>query len=634
MLAWILRSFFLTISGVRCLRPLQLANAGRPGLELPDFHPVLQQREECMRRDEPDRWPVPFAGLRGITLADAPREIAAGLTLAALIIPLNIGYAQVAGLAPSVGLYAAIVPLAVFALLTSSRNLITSPDASLAALVSAALAGMALPDGAMRQDYVLAMALVCGGLFLVFWAFRLAFLANFLSRPVMAGFVSGLGLEVFVSQVFKILGAPHVDMTGTVAATARDAMSDPSITTGFIFELASLFRAIPHANAWSVAIGVGAFATVRLLKRLAPAVPGSLVALVALTLLVAGLGLDAKGVSVLGSIPSGLPRLGIPDAPLAAYAEVLPAALAVVAIALCEGLLLSRRYSRKYGYNAEGNQVLFAFGAANLSAAFTGAFLTAASPSRTAAMDGAGQRSQLPSLVAAATITVVMLFFTDLLAFLPNAALAGIVANAVINLVAVSEFRDLWRMRKAEFWIAAICFLSVLVLGPMQAVLIAVLLSIIDVVGRASRPDSWLLAPSPDGSHFEPIQAGEEDTGAPIVIYRFGSSLYFANANAFLEDIEAILEARAIPLRAFLLDAEAISDLDTSGAETLHQVAHMLRDRGIRFAVSRANPSLIARFGAFGLRDLIIDAQIYQTNRQALEAFGSLSDRHEKGEPA
>ena len=554
-------------------------------------------------------------------MADTPREVAARITLAALIIPLNIGYAQVAGLTPTAGLYAAIVPLAVFALLTSSRNLITSPDASLAALVSAALAGMALPDGAMRQEYVLALALVCGSLFLIFWAFRLAFLANFLSRPVMAGFVSGLGLEVFVSQVFKVLGAPRVDMSGSLAATARDAMSASSVTTGFFLGLASLFRAIPQANLWSVAIGVGAFATVRLLKRLAPTVPGSLVALVVLTLLVAVLGLDAKGVSVLGTIPSGLPRPSVPHAPFSAYAEVLPVALAVVAITLCEGLLLSRSYSRKYGYKAEGNQALFAFGAASVSAAFSGAFLTAASPSRTAAMDAAGQRSQLPALVAAATITVVMMFFTDLLAYLPNAALAGIVANAVINLVAVSEFRDLWRMRKTEFWIAAICFLSVLILGPMQAVLIAVLLSIIDVVGRASRPDSWLLAEASDGSHLEPIPEGKEDPGAPIVIYRFGSSLYFANANAFLEDVEAILDARAEPPKVFLLDAEAISDLDTTGAETLHQVVHMLHDRGIRFALSRANPSLTARLSSFGLRDLIGGAQMFPTNRQALEAF-------------
>ncbi|CAH1663773.1 SulP family inorganic anion transporter [Chelatococcus asaccharovorans] len=588
-----------------------------------------------MRRTEPGRWPVPFSGLRSATLSGAPREIAAGITLAALIIPLNIGYAQVAGLPPTAGLYAAIIPLVVFALLTSSRHLITSPDASLTALASAALIGLQLPDSTVRYDYMLAMALVAGGLFFMFWAFRLAFLANFLSRPVMAGFVSGLGLEVFVSQVFKILGAPHIDMTGTAAATARDALSLPFETTGFFLELATLARTIPHANLWSVVVGLAAFFMVRLLKRFAPAVPGSLVVLAILTVLVGAFGLDQKGVSVLGAIPSGLPQLTFPRVPLSAFFDVLPAALAVVAITLCEGLLLSRRYSRKYGYKADGNQVLFAFGAANVSAALSGAFLTAASPSRTAAMDTAGQQSQLPSLVAAVTITIVMLFFTDILAYLPNAALAGIVANAVIGLVSVSEFRDLWRMRKTEFWIAAACFLSVLVLGPMQAVLIAVLMSIIDVVGRASRPESWLLAAVSDGSHFEPVPPGREDTAAPLLVYRFGTALYFANANTFLEDVEAILESRTAPLVWFVLDAEAISELDTTGAETLHQVAKMLDSKGVTLIITRASPALVAQFGQLGLHELVAEAPMFPTNRQAMDAFrNAKTSRHGRGEPA
>ncbi len=163
-----------------------------------------------------------------------------------------------------------------------------------------------------------------------------------------------------------------------------------------------------------------------------------------------------------------------------------------------------RSYSNKYGYKADGDQMLFAYGAANLAAAFTGSLLTGNSPSRSAAMDAAGARSQLPSLVAAGTIALVMLFFTDLLAYLPNAALAGIVANAVLSLIEVHEFRELWRMRRSEFWIAAVCLLSVLALGPLRAVMIAFLLSVIDVIRRASRPDTAALLEAPDGSHFLP----------------------------------------------------------------------------------------------------------------------------------
>lgn len=257
------------------------------------------------------RWPRPFAGLRGITLADVPREVSAGVTLAALMIPLNIGYAQVAGLPPVVGLYAAIIPLAVFALLASSRHLVTSPDASLAGLVGATLVAFAAPGDPLRLQYALALTLMYALVFFVFWVFRLAFLANFLSRAVMVGFISGLGIEVLTNQVRKILAAPHVAEGGSGVLAAADrlqgAMASSVHTEGYFVELLALIDSIPRANLFSVAIGAGAFLIVRLLKRYAPRVPGALVALVLLTLIVAGFDLADKGVGVLGAIPSGGP---------------------------------------------------------------------------------------------------------------------------------------------------------------------------------------------------------------------------------------------------------------------------------------------------------------------------------------
>ena len=257
------------------------------------------------------RWPVPFAGLRGAKRADLPRDISAGITLAALMIPLNIGYAQVAGLPPTAGLYAAIIPLAVFALLASSRHLVTSPDASMAGLVGAALIGFAAPGDPMRLQYALALALLIGLIFFVFWIFRLAFLANFLSRAVMAGFITGLGIEVFTNQVRKILAAPHLTDGGSgvlqAAERIKDAMASSVETEGYFVELVALFDSIPRANLYSVAIGVSAFLIVRLMKRYAPKIPGALVALVLLTVIVAVFNLAEKGVGVLGAIPSGAP---------------------------------------------------------------------------------------------------------------------------------------------------------------------------------------------------------------------------------------------------------------------------------------------------------------------------------------
>lgn len=552
-----------------------------------------------------------------------PTEVGAGITLAALIIPLNIGYAQVAGLPPVVGLYSAIIPLLVFALLTSSRHVVGSPDASIAALVGATLVAFAAPGDAERVQYAAALASMCGLLFLLFWFFRLAFLANFLSRAVLVGFISGLGIEVLTNQARKILGASSVAgaEVNTLASQIRDALAGSISTEGYFVELAELFGSIPHANLYSVGIGVGALAIVRLMKRYVPQVPGALVALIFLTILVAVLNLKERGVSVLGSIPSGPPSIKWPAVPLADFLRLLPGAIAVVAITLCEGLLLVRQYSRKHGYKADGNQVLFAYGVANLATGISGALVTGNSASRSAAMENSGAGSQMPSIIAAGTITMVMLFFSDLLAYLPNAALAGIVANAVLSLIEVRELQELYRMRRSEFAIAIVCLLSVLAFGPLQAVMIAFLMATVDVVRRASRPGTWILQQSSDGSHFIPSGTitANDDTG--VIVYRFGSPLYFANANLILEDVERLVTQSGAPIKAFVLDAAAISDIDTTGAEVLHQVLALLQKRGITFAMARANPQLNQLLKRYGLLELIGDRQMYSTNRHAVAAF-------------
>jgi high affinity sulfate transporter 1 len=571
------------------------------------------------------RWPRPFAGLAGITLADVPREAMAGVTLAALMIPLNIGYAQVAGLPPPAGLYAAIIPLVVFALLASSRHLVTSPDASMATLVGAALVAFAAP-GEARLPYALALAVVCAVLFLLFWVFRLAFLANFLSRAVMAGFITGLGVEVFTNQVRKILAAPHGEeaASGLVAAAEhfKETLATSVQTEGYFVEILTMLQSIPHANLYSLAVGVSAFLIVRLMKKYAPKIPGALVALVLLTVIVALLDLPAKGVGVLGNaVPSGLPALTLPAIPLSDYLKLLPGALAIVGILLCEGLLVVRSYSNKYGYKADGDQMLFAYGAANLTAAFTGSLLTGNSPSRSAAMDASGARSQLPSLVAAGTIALVMLFFTDLLAYLPNAALAGIVANAVLSLIEVHEFRELWRMRRSEFWIASVCFLSVLALGPLRAVVIAFLMSVIDVIRRASRPVTSALLEAPDGSHFLPADGGQASGTSGLMVYRFGAPLYFANATLFLEEVERLVTQASTPVRWFVLDAQAMVDVDTTGAGVLRQAIALLKKRNITLAVSRADRSFRSWLERYDLMELIDPDRFYPTNRHAAQAF-------------
>ena len=387
------------------------------------------------------QWPRPFEGLRGIKRADLPREISAGITLAALVIPLNIGYAQVAGLPATMGLYAAIIPLVLFAVFTSSRHLVGGPGPATAALVAAALAGFAAPGDPLRLQYALALALMCSLLFFLAWLFRLAFLQNFLSRAVLIGFVSGLGIQVFTNQARKILGV-SIDVHKQLEALegrVEQAFGVALETQGYFLEVVAIIREIPHANLYALAIGLGSLIGVRLMKRYVPKIPGALVVLILMTVIVIVFDLNAKGVSVLGDLPAGLPDLVFPTVPLADYVKLMPGALALVAITLCEGLLLAGGYAHKYQYKSDGNQLLFAYGMTNAAAGLTGSMVCGNSVSRSAAMDSAGAQSQLTSLVAAGVVAAILLYFTDMLALLPNAALAGIVANAVLSLIQVAN---------------------------------------------------------------------------------------------------------------------------------------------------------------------------------------------------
>jgi SulP family sulfate permease len=570
------------------------------------------------------QWPTMFSGLRGSTWANIPREISAGITLAALIIPLNIGYAQVAGLPPVFGLYAGIIPLAIFALFTSSRHVVGSPDAPISAILGAVLIGFAPIGDPLRVQYALALALMCGLLFFVFWIFRLAFLANFLSRAVLAGFITGLGIEVLTNQVRRILGASHIVEGSGLAAIAQQlhgAMATSVDTTGYFVELIALVESIPHAKLYSVAIGLGAFVIVRLMKGYLPKAPAALIALILTTIIVAVFGLDQKGVSVLGAMPSGLPSLTLPNVPPADYLRLLPGAMAVVGITLCEALLLVRSCSRKHNTKADGNQVLFAYGMTSIASGLTGSLVSGPSASRTAAMDAALSRTQLSSLAAAVTVALVMVFFTKELAYLPTAALAGVVASAVLNLIEVEELKELWRMRRSEFWVAAVCLLGVLVFGPSRAVIIAFLLATIDLLRRAARPSAWVLREAPDRSHFVPEETDHAPDTPGIIIYRFGAPLYFANATFFEEEVENLVTQAATPVKWFVLDAEAMVDIDTTGEETLHQVLTWLANRGVTVALSRANQSTSALLSHYHLLELIGKNRLYPTNRHAIAAF-------------
>jgi len=548
--------------------------------------------------------PQLFPALRGIGRADWPREILAGITLAALVIPLNIGYADVAGLPPHVGLYAGIAPMIAYALFATSRHVVASPDAAIAALIGSLLAVLSVPGSDQYVELAFALAFLCAVFFFLFWLFRLGFLANYLSRAVLVGLIAGLGIEVLFSQIRKMMGI-------TVEAD------------GFFFELAATIRAIPETNWYSLALGLGSIAIIRLLRRFAPKIPGALVALLVMTAAVSVFNLTAHGVKVLGDIPPGLPRLTLPSATFAEWMTLVPAALAIVALTISEGLLLARRYAQRYGYRIDPDQEEFAYGVSNLAAGFTGALVMGSSASRTAAMDDAGARTQWPSIVSAGIITLVLLFFTDQLALLPTPVLAGIVANAVVKLIDIGEFRELYRLRRSEFIIALVCTLGLLVLGTLPGLTIAFLLTTIEVVRRAANPKTSILVERPGRQSYRPQDvAGQTLTAPGIVVYRFGGPLFFANATVFQNDVEAILAANGDALHTFVFDMEAVNDIDTTGLEALEQVIELLEAKGIRLAASRVYPPVPDLLAHYGLTDRIGRENFFETNREAVLPTG------------
>ena len=583
----------------------------------------MEAKKENTQNIKKFQWPRPLEGFRGLTLAGLPREISAGVTLAALVIPLNIGYAQVAGLPPAMGLYAAIFPLIMFALFTSSRHVVGGPGPATAVLIAAGLVGFGPPGDPLRMQYALALTLMCSGLFFLAWFFRLAFLQNFLSRAVLIGFVSGLGIQVFTTQVRKILGVSIdirqqlQDITEQVETTFGVTLE----TSGYFLNVTEMIKEIPHANLYTVAIGLGSLIAVRLMKRYAPKIPGALVILIVMTIIVVVFDLDQKGVSVLGELPAGLPAVALPVVPLADYLKLFPGAIALVAITLSEGLLLSRGYAQKHGYEAAGNQLLFAYGMTNVAAGLSGSMVSGNSISRSAAMDSAGAVSQLTSLVAAGAVAVILAFFTDVLALLPNAALAGIVANAVISLIEVGNLQGLYRMRRSEFWIAITCLLAVLIVGPLRAVIIAFSLSIIDLLKRSSTPFTTVLQESVPGGYFISGEHGPAVSTPGLIVYRFSAPLYFANANVISDEVQKLVTQSPTPVKWFVLDASAVVDIDATGAEILRQVLATLAERKVTFAISRAHAPLQSVLKDYGLLDEIGSDRIYATNRDAVADF-------------
>jgi high affinity sulfate transporter 1 len=546
------------------------------------------------------------AGLRplaGLTRRNAAREVLAGVTLLAIAVPLNIGYAQIAGLPPTAGLYALVVPSILYALTVSSRQLVASPDAAAAALVASSIGGLAVAGG---QDYItlaLAQAIIGGVLFLLCAVFRLGFLANFLSKPILIGFVGGLALDILVSQVAKMLGIP-IDGGGE-----------------FVDKLVGVFSGLPTVNVWSSLIAAGSLLVLLAGRRIARVVPWALVVLIVATVVVVLSGAEKAGVDVLGTVTAGPPTLAWPVIDWTMWLALIPSAIALTLVTMGEGLLVSRSYGEKRGYRTDPNRDLLAFGLANLGAGVTGGFTVGSSTSRTAAVDQAGSRTQLPSLVTALGTLALLIFGTALLEHIPSPAIGAIVAVAVVPLLGIPELASLWRQDRFEFVIAVVCFLGALLLGPIAGIVIAFVLSVVNVTGRAANPaiDTLAADGDPNASLLDTAEPGEP-TLPGVVVIRLAAPLFFANSAAFEQAVKRAV--RATSARHVVLDLEAVTDVDVTGADAFRSVRGWLADRQADLSLSRLRPGLRDRMEHLGLLDGVT---VYDTNRTALAALAPLS---------
>ncbi|MEU7811613.1 SulP family inorganic anion transporter [Pseudonocardia sp. NPDC049154] len=524
-------------------------------------------------------------------------EAVAGATLAALAVPEVLGYARIAGMPVVTGLYTMLLPAVVFVLFGASRHLVVGADSATAAILAAALTGLAATGSPHYTALAGTATLVLAVLLALARLVRLGFLANFLSRTVLVGFLTGVGVQVALGQLPDLLGlAP-----GSGSLPAR---------------LAHLVGELGGVSLPTLAVGLGAIAIVVAGRRLDPRIPAALVVVVAAIAADALFDLGASGVAVLGPVPAGLPGLALPALSPSDLAATLPAAASMLVVVLAQSAATARAYAARFDETADTDTDLVGLAGANLAATVTGAFVVNGSPTKTQMVVGAGGRSQLAQLASVVVVVVVCLVATGPLAHLPLAALAAVVFLIGVELVDVAGLRRILAVRRAEFGVALLTAVAVIVLGVEDGILIAVVVSIVDHLRHSYSPHNAVLVKSPAGHwRSEPITLGARTSGG-LVVYRFGSGMYFANAARVVADIETLLAAGP-DLHWFCLDAAAIGDVDFTASTVLAGVFARLRARGVHVVASNLAVGVRTELERYGLSP---DAW-YDTSGEALADY-------------
>lgn len=503
-----------------------------------------------------EQWKAARAGsLRG--------DFSAGLTVGVMLIPQGMAYALIAGMPPIYGLYASLVPLVVYAFLGTSRQLAVGPVAMVSLLVAAGVAPLAQGDPQRYVELALLLALLVGILQLSLGLLRFGFLTNFLSHPVLAGFTSAAALIIGASQLKHLLG---VDLPGS----------------NHIHEIVfALLREAANIHPLTVAVGVTSMAALVGLKRWRRTFPAPLAVVAFFTAAAWALGLDQRGLQVVGDIPGGLPAPSIPGLEWEALGSLFPLALAIAVVGFMESIAVAKVYSRKHSYPVDPNQELVALGAANVVGSFFRAFPTTGGFSRTAVNDQAGARSTFATLVSAGIIGLTLLFLTGLFTHLPNAVLAAIVLVAVSSLLDWKEAVHLWAVDRRDLSMMGVTFGATLLLGIEEGIVAGVLVSLAGLVYDTSRPHSAVLGRLPGTETYRNLlRHPQAEAPRGVVVFRLDAPVCFANAQFLRDRIQLLMDASP-DARALVLDFHAVNGMDSTGLQQLEEIVGELRARSM-----------------------------------------------------
>ena len=534
------------------------------------------------------------------------KDVVAGLVLSALLVPQGMAYAELAGLPAVTGLYTSVLCLLGYALFGPSRILVLGPDSSLAPMIAATIAPLALAGGDPDKAVALAsmLALLVGAVMALSGIAHLGFVADLLSKPTQLGYMNGLALTIVVGQLPKLFGF-SVDADGLIAEAQ-----------GFVQGVSD-----DLVNPTAAVIGVASLVGILLLQRLLPKIPSVLVVVVLAALAVNLFDLQDSGVDTIGVLPQGFPPFTIPSVPWGDFPELLLGAVAIAVVALADTMSTASSFAARQGQRVKGDQEMIGIGAANIFAGFFQGFPVSTSGSRTAVSEQAGSRSQVTGIVGAGVITVVLVFATGLMQYVPQPTLGAIVIAAALSLADLPATRRLWRQRRTEFMLSMAAFLGVALLGVLPGILLAITLSILNVFRRVWWPHQAELG------RVEGL-AGLHDTGTyrhsellpGLVVYRFDAPLIFANSRMFGDTVRAMAEERP-DLRWVLVAAEPMTDVDTTAADMLAELDSWLNARDVSLVFAEVKDPVRAKIVRYELDRTIDPAHFFPTIDEAVDAY-------------